>query len=109
MPNYILNERDEAVQEEDWEKYAVWFCDNRDCLVIASDDIRDSRNRYVTTVNTHFRGHVENVADMAADKPRVWLTETTDGSLSKAVATRKEAEENHRRFVKYLRNCYRSK
>src|SRR5688572_3461008 len=100
MPNYILNERDEAVEAGSWENYAEWWCANRDSLVIASDDIRDGKDRYITTVTTRYRGHIENVADLTAGKPRVWLTQTAEEDLSKSAATKGEAEENHRRMVR---------
>jgi hypothetical protein len=98
MATYILNERDEAIPV-DWEDYAAWWCANRDQLTIASNDVRDSKRRYVTTVRTRFRGNIGSVTE-------VWLTETTEGDLSKSAATRKEALENHKRCIKYLENCY---
>jgi hypothetical protein len=97
MATYILNEHDEAIPVA-WEEYATWWCKNREGLVIASTDIRDKR-KYITTVRTRFRGNTGSVKE-------VWLTETTEGDLSKPAATRKAALDNHKRCVEYLKNCY---
>lgn len=103
MATYILDNRGNAIPAS-WEEFAAWYFDKKDELIIARDDIRDKRRRYVTTVTTKYRGIIENPAE--SDKPLVWVTETADGGEAWFVATRREAEVNHKRMVRLLENCY---
>jgi hypothetical protein len=98
MATYILNERDEATPVTR-EEYAAWCLAHRDSLVIASTDVQNKKKKYLTTVRTRFRGNVGSAAE-------VWLTEAKEVDLFKPAATRKEALDNHRRCVEYLKNCY---
>jgi hypothetical protein len=104
MATYILNERDEAVSVT-WTEYAEWYHEHKDSLVIAHDDIRSGKGKYMTTVITKFRGVVDN----PTDPPLVWIIETIDGDLFGCVATRKEAYRDHKRYVRMLKDCYCSK
>jgi hypothetical protein len=110
MATYILDEHGDAV-EATWEEYAEWWCHHKDGLILGSHDVRDDKDKYVTTVRTRYRGSIENLKDMIdtkTGKPKVWITEAEDVGLSIYAVTQKEAEINHRRAVQFLKNCYKS-
>ena len=102
---YKLDEQGNAVQEENLQEWARWYCDHKDELVLAITDIPSKRKKIAATVVTRFRGQVGPMADPA--RPLVWITEATDGSYFGSSETKAEARSNHERFVRMLRDCYK--
>lgn len=99
---YILDNNGHETPIENIYKWAEWYNENKDRLVIGCKEIKDKRGKVVATVQAIFTGKSDNAA-----RPLPWVVRVVGTCDIYHVATRKEAEAFFGRLVRMLERMYR--